>query len=191
MLPGPLIHNIACMRIYTKTGDSGKTGLIGGSRVAKNDARIAATGDVDELNAVLGTAVSALPSRASFRAIRADLERIQSDLFDLGAVISAPGTKKAAPLPKGLERSIDRMEKELPTLKNFILPGGSAAGASLHVARAVCRRAERTLLGVPAPGRPKGALIYLNRLSDFLFVAARRVNSLARKPETLWTGGSA
>jgi cob(I)alamin adenosyltransferase len=178
------------VKIYTRTGDAGETSLFDGSRVSKADSRVDAYGDVDELNAWLGLA----------RAARLDtdldepLVRIQQDLFALGAQLADPGERIAERVFKAsladadverLEALIDRLESELPPLRRFILAGGSPAGAALHVARTVCRRAERRMVAL-AP-MPDAILIkYVNRLSDLLFVLARVVNHRAGVPEIEW-----
>lgn len=178
------------MKIYTRTGDAGETSLFDGTRVSKADSRVDAYGEVDELNAWLGL------SRA--RSLDRDLEEaliaIQKDLFALGAKLADPGSRIAARVTKAtladgdvarLEALIDKLETELPPLSRFILAGGSEAGAALHLARAVCRRAERRMMSLnPAPD---GVLIrYINRLSDLLFVMARVVNRRAGLPEVEW-----
>jgi cob(I)alamin adenosyltransferase len=178
------------VKIYTRTGDSGQTSLFGGERVSKADARVDAYGDVDELNAWLGL------SRAG--SLDRDLDdlliHIQRDLFAVGAQLADPAEQVAARVAKAglgaadvtrLEDAIDRLEAEIPPLRNFILAGGSAAGASLHVARTVCRRAERRIVSLTPPVDPV-LLQYVNRLSDLLFVLARVVNHRARLPETEW-----
>ncbi len=178
-------------KIYTKTGDRGETGLIGGSRVSKTDPRIAAVGDVDELNACLGLALSQLPPE--LKAEAAELARIQTELFELGAELASAGGK-GKPVPprilpthiESLERSIDAFTAELPELKTFILPGGCPAGAALHVARAACRRAERSSWAARGTSGETEALRYLNRLSDYLFTLARRVNMKAGRAEIAW-----
>ncbi len=178
------------MRIYTKTGDAGSTGLIGGKRVPKNDLRVAAYGDLDELNAALGVALAWLP--AELADISGQLLHIQRVLFDLGAELaSPPGARKTrweldvAEISQ-LEAAIDRMEDNLEPLRNFILPGGHPAGAQLHLARTVARRVERasvTLHGAEA--LDVKILQYLNRLSDYLFVLSRTVNLRLNAPERL------
>ena len=179
------------MRIYTKTGDAGETSLFGNIRVSKADARVDAYGEVDELNACLGAARAAgLDADLS-----ASLEQIQKDLFALGARLADPSARIAERVTKAavaaadierLEQTIDRLETELPPLRRFILPGGSAAGSLLHLARTVCRRAERRVVAL-GPGAVEPPLIvYLNRLSDLLFVMARAANQRARMPETEW-----
>ena len=174
------------MKIYTRTGDTGQTALFGGKRVGKDDARIEAYGTVDELNSFIGLARATWPESP----VDAELERIQNDLFDVGAQLAAPGQDRftgADPRRiEELEGAIDRAEKELVPLTNFILPGGSLAAAQLHVARTVCRRAERIVVSLGAEA-PRGTIVYLNRLSDFLFVAARFVNARLETSDVIWT----
>ncbi|MGZ5429420.1 MAG: cob(I)yrinic acid a,c-diamide adenosyltransferase [Thermoanaerobaculia bacterium] len=174
------------MKIYTRTGDTGQTALFGGKRVRKDDARIEAYGTVDELNSFIGLARAAWPESP----VDPELERIQNDLFDVGAQLAAPGSDRfggAHPSRiEELERAIDHAEKELTPLTNFILPGGSAAAAQLHVARTVCRRAERIVVSLGSDA-PQGPIVYLNRLSDFLFVAARFVNARQGTADVIWT----
>jgi cob(I)alamin adenosyltransferase len=178
------------MKIYTKTGDAGETGLFGGERVRKNDPRVEAYGTIDELNALLGVVrASGLPAN-----IEASLARIQGELFVLGAELAcAPEKLDRLRMPllslaatTALEREIDEHESHLAPLETFILPTGCIAGATLHSARTVCRRAERRILDLPEIRHE--LVIYVNRLSDHLFVLARRVNALAETPETPWTG---
>ena len=179
------------MKIYTKTGDDGTTGFIG-SRTRKDDPRVCAYGDVDELNAVLGL-VRAEVEDADLQLM---LQEIQRDLFAVGAQLADPQARltpqmdKAAIAPERieeLERAIDACEGGLPELRAFILPTGSRVGAMLHLARTVCRRAERSLVGLAAASTVDPPLItYLNRLSDLLFVLARRENQRAGRPEDLW-----
>jgi cob(I)alamin adenosyltransferase len=170
------------MKIYTRTGDSGETSLFGGSRVAKNDPRIEAYGTVDELNSAIGVARASWPSSP----IDKQLSAIQSDLFDIGAHLAAPGNDRFAGVEprriEELERAIDAMESELPPLTSFIIPGGSLAAAQLHVARTVCRRAERRVVAL----EDTATVAYLNRLSDYLFVAARYANRGHGVPDTPW-----
>lgn len=177
-------------RIYTKTGDSGETGLFDGTRVSKADPRVDAYGDVDELAAWLGVARSSVPAGD----VADVLERVQRELFAVGARLADPARKIAARVDKSdlgsahierFEHEIDRFELELEPLRTFILPGGSTAGAHLHGARAVCRRAERKVVGLGS-GADADVIIYLNRLSDLLFVLARVVNRRAGVPETAW-----
>jgi cob(I)alamin adenosyltransferase len=180
------------MKIYTKTGDDGSTGLLGPGRVSKSDPRVEAYGAVDELNACLGVA-RALDAQ---RWLESESLEIQSKLFNLGAELAttAPAAlEKLARLGDAdvaqLEHWIDRFEAELPALTRFILPGGSALAAELHRARTVCRRAERRLVALKStePVEPR-LLIYLNRLADLLFVMARWSNAKAGLKETEWTG---
>jgi cob(I)alamin adenosyltransferase len=179
-------------RIYTRAGDRGETSLGDGSRVRKLDLRVAAFGTVDELNAALGVALAAdgLPER-----LRVPLARIQNDLFDLGADLSVPSgvadrLRVDQPAIDRLERQCDELNTELPMLKSFVLPGGTEAAARLHVARTICRRAERDALAADAEhGVNPLALAYLNRLSDFLFIAARSANAEAGRDEPLWKPG--
>ena len=176
---------------------AGDTGLFGGTRVSKADPRVAAYGDVDELNAYLGFARAALVA-ADDKELAAMLEQIQRDLFALGARLADPGHKiadrvtKAAVTPDDITRLegwIDALESALPPLRRFILAGGSQAGAALHVARTICRRAERAmvaLLAADTDAFEPDLLIYVNRLSDLLFVMARRANLRAGTPEIEW-----
>ena len=180
------------MKIYTRTGDTGTTGVFGGDRVDKDSTRVDACGDVDELNAALGVARAALGSLRT----GAWIEQIQAELFTLGAELScAPGKEGRLGIPllgavaaTRLEQHIDELEAELTPLTNFILPGGTSAGAHLHLARTICRRAERRVLGARrlAPVRDE-LVVYLNRLSDFLFVLARHANKEALVAETAWS----
>jgi cob(I)alamin adenosyltransferase len=180
------------MKIYTRTGDAGGTSLFGGRRVSKHDPRVAAYGDVDELNACLGAvrAQGVLPGD-----VTEILERIQTDLFAIGARLADPAEKMSARVTKiavtdvdiqRLEDWIDRFEAELPPLRRFILPGGNRAGALLHLSRTVCRRAERSIVGLGADEVDAPVLAYVNRLSDLLFVLARAVNHRAGQPEVEW-----
>ena len=179
------------MKIYTRTGDSGETALLGGKRVSKADPRVAAYGDVDELNAWLGLArVGALASE-----LAAMIEKIQRDLFAIGSRLADPGSKVANRVEKTavtgedvkrLEDWIDQLESEVPVLRRFILAGGSPGGASLHVARTICRRAERSVVGLGPEQVESEILVYLNRLSDLLFVMARVANRRDGAPELEW-----
>jgi cob(I)alamin adenosyltransferase len=180
------------VKIYTRTGDGGQTGLLDGSRVAKDDARIAAAGEVDELSAWLGF----VRARAADAALASLLERVQRELFALGARVADPGDRVAASKAKAalgpeavarLEDAIDEAEAGLPPLRAFVLPGGSEAGALLHLARASCRRAERALVALAAQ-RPLDPVLlaYVNRLSDLLFVLARQANHAAGVTEPTW-----
>jgi cob(I)alamin adenosyltransferase len=183
------------MKIYTKTGDAGDTGLFGGGRVPKNHARVEAYGDVDELNASLGVAIAA--GEGSLPDVDATLAGIQHDLFAIGALLATPDhDKMRAHLEKAriddervseLERAIDAGDAVLEPLRAFIMPGGSPKGAALHVARTVCRRAERRVVGLPADMEiPAIVVVYLNRLSDLLFTLARVANRRAGIDEAKW-----
>jgi len=171
-------------KIYTRTGDDGSTGLVANSRVQKDDARIEAMGDVDELNSALGLLLTeTLPDDA-----RTLLVQIQHRLFDLGGELAMPEYQTlSAAHTFALETAIDHWNTSLPPLKDFILPGGSRSGAQCHLARTMCRRAERRLVHLHhlAPQRPE-VLRYLNRLSDLLFVLARVLNREAGQEVTYW-----
>ena len=179
-------------RIYTRGGDKGETSLGDGSRVPKLDCRIGAFGTVDELNSALGVALAepGLPER-----LREPLARIQNDLFDVGADLSVPfgiGDRLRVEQRQieWLEQLCDELNADLPELKSFVLPGGTAAAARLHVARTTCRRAERDALTAnDEHGINALVLGYLNRLSDFLFIAARWANADAGRDEPLWKPG--
>lgn len=184
-------------RIYTRTGDQGETGLFGGGRVPKSHPRVAAYGTVDELNATLGWVVTRLGDGEAARPMADRLATIQGDLFAMGAHLATPPGARSRdhlpPLPEDrpteLEEWIDEADGELEPLKSFILPGGSEPGAALHLARTVCRRAERAVVALAAAeGVEAGVLVYLNRLSDLLFVWARLANHRAGVPETPWRG---
>jgi cob(I)alamin adenosyltransferase len=181
------------MKIYTKTGDAGETGLFGGGRVPKNDPRVEAYGDVDELNAVLGMvrAVEVMPR------IDEVLVPVQRDLFAIGALLATPNLEKMrqhlekaridAARIEELERAIDDCDRELEPLRAFILPGGTPKSAALHVARTVCRRAERRIVALQEGTEiPNLVIIYLNRLSDLLFTLARLANKRAGAGEVTW-----
>ena len=181
-------------RIYTRGGDAGETSLGDGSRVSKLDARIAAFGAVDELNSQLGLALAAsdLPP-----ALRPPLQRIQNELFDVGADLSVPFAgpderlRVTQALIDGLEQLCDELNEPLPELKSFVLPGGSEAAARLHVARAVSRRAELAALSAAlSVGVNPLAPVYLNRLADLLFILARAANPLGGVDEPLWRPGA-
>jgi cob(I)alamin adenosyltransferase len=180
------------MKIYTKAGDAGQTGLIDGSRVAKDELRVAAYGDVDELSATIGL----VRAHSGDETARTLLHAIQKDLFALGAQLADPQAqigerkRKAAVTPaqvEALEKAIDERQAALPPLQAFILPGGVPAAAFLHLARTVCRRAERTAVAL-ARQAPIDPLVipYLNRLSDLLFVLAREANHRAGEAEERW-----
>ena len=179
------------MKIYTKTGDTGETSLFDNTRVSKADPRVDAYGEVDEVNACLGAALAAgMPEDLS-----KELHAIQQDLFALGARLADPAERIAARVTKAmideaavarLERCVDRLDAEIPALRRFILPGGSPAGALLHLARTVCRRAERRVIGLGANAVDPIVIVYLNRLSDLLFTMARAVNHRAGVAEIEW-----
>lgn len=180
------------MKIYTRTGDSGETGLFGGPRVPKNDLRISAYGSIDELNAALGLA--GLHSESSLLAPL--IVQFQNELFAVGAELAtsdpaAHGTNLiAASHVKFMEATIDSLESALSPLKQFILPGGTALSAALHLARTICRRSERDLVSLIRSGTSvrNELLHYLNRLGDLLFVMARYANHEAGKPDVPWNG---
>src|SRR5215217_8084300 len=179
-------------RIYTRGGDAGQTSLGDGSRVSKLDCRIGAFGTVDELNSALGVVLAGdLPDE-----MRGPLERIQNELFDVGADLSVPWgvtdrLRVEQPMIDRLEQLCDRFNADLPELRSFVLPGGTEAAARLHVARTICRRAEReVLLGAQAVELNPLVLAYLNRLSDLLFILARAANAAAGRDEPLWKPGS-
>jgi cob(I)alamin adenosyltransferase len=179
------------MKIYTRTGDEGETALFGGARVMKDDARVEAYGTVDELNSLLGAVVASQPGAE----IQQVLVRVQAELFQLGAELACvPGKEDKLGIllvtereVEVLERDIDEAERHLPPLVTFVLPGGTLAASLLHVARTVCRRAERTTLAVARTSalRPL-VLVYLNRLADLLFVQARWANLLANQADVPW-----
>ena len=178
------------MKIYTRTGDDGTTGLFGGPRVAKDDLRIAAYGTIDELNAFLGLCrVNGLP-----RELDDEVFRIQHELFSLGAELASPDAQSSGTAlleewsVSRLERRIDQFERDLAPLKTFILPGGCAASAALHAARCVCRRAERELVSLAKSAPVRATLLkYVNRVSDLLFVFARAANAAQGVPDIPWS----
>lgn len=171
-------------KISTRTGDAGETGLGNGARVSKDSARIAALGDIDELNSALGVMLAEdVPAD-----LRAVFEQVQHDLFDLGGELSIPGHALLGdPQVAALEAALERCNRDLAPLKEFILPGGSRAAAAAHLARTVCRRAERTVVAL-ARSEPVSdpARRYLNRLSDLLFVAGRTLNRAAGRGDVQW-----
>jgi cob(I)alamin adenosyltransferase len=185
------------MKLYTKTGDGGETGLFGGKRVSKDSVRVEAYGAVDELNAAIGVILTHLTDAD----LRERLITIQSALFDLGSELATPADSavaaSGAKLPRVEPRTIEAMESwidafdaEVEPLRNFVLPGGSAGGAALHLARTVCRRAERRVVTLAARDAVReDVLRYLNRLSDLLFVMARVANKRAGVAETQWKSG--
>ena len=179
------------MKIYTKTGDAGETGLFGGTRVPKADARVAAYGEVDELGAWLGL----VRAEGVAGPLAGMLERVQRDLFALGARLADPARRIAGRVTKAavsaddvarLEGWIDELDAALPPLKRFILAGGTPAGARLHLARTVCRRAERRIAALGQDAVEPELLAYVNRLSDLLFVMARAANARAGAAEQEW-----
>jgi cob(I)alamin adenosyltransferase len=178
------------MKIYTKTGDAGETGLFRGPRVLKHDARVEAYGNVDELNALIGVLIPEIVTPE----IKTVVAALQHELFEVGADLATPVTSpdKAesrvdAAMVEALERIIDRFEDQLPPLQQFILPGGSKGGALLHYARTICRRAERAVTRLQAGDTiNREVLRYLNRLSDLLFVLARAENRASGSPELPW-----
>ena len=187
------------MKIYTGGGDHGKTSLFSGERVAKSSDRIEAYGDVDELNAYLGLLASIIPEKHPL--LIDEVRQVQSDLFHIGAwLATTPGSANTAALDEitkakvdFLETAIDRMEEKLDPLSSFILPGGHLSSAAAHVARTVCRRAERRVVNLlegmadaTLPGSVETLRIYLNRLSDYLFVLARYCNRITGVQDTAW-----
>lgn len=178
-------------RVYTRTGDDGTTSLGAGQRVAKDSRRVEAYGTVDETNSAIGAAIAS----GLDPVLQEELRQIQNDLFHVGSDLCVTESDKAArPVPRvearhieRLERLIDRLSEDLPPLENFVLPGGSAGAAQLHVARAVCRRAERIVVSLSRE-EPVGdyVVVYLNRLSDALFVMARWENRRKEVPDVLW-----
>ena len=186
------------MKIYTGTGDRGRTGLFSGERVDKHDLRLSACGDLDELSACLGLLVSRLKGAAG--ELGDEIRAVQGDLLNAGSWLTTTPTSPAAeslpPFPESriadLEAAIDRMTADLPPLRRFILPGGDDAAAVAHLARTVCRRAERRATALVAADKESGStpretvLVYLNRLSDYLFVLARHINRLAGREDVTW-----
>ena len=189
------------MKIYTKTGDGGDTGLFGGQRVAKDHTRVDSYGEVDELNAVLGLAVTRLGVDGQDEMARR-LQQIQADLFAIGANLATPGPEDggrenryipAIPSERvaAMEAWIDAAEAELEPLRSFILPGGGEAAARLHLARTVCRRAERRVITLAREAHiAPEAIVYLNRLSDLLFTLARLANHRTGVGDVAWRGGA-
>ncbi len=189
------------MKVYTGTGDKGKTSLFSGERIAKNNIRIEAYGTIDELNSLVGGIAAVLPEGDVIKAIRKELLQIQAELFSLGAwLATTPESSTVAHLTpwteehsKDLENRIDTMQAELEELRVFVLPGGHQAAAWAHVARTVCRRAERRIVGL---GDALGEVDdnfnniekYINRLSDYFFVLARYCNHVSGTPESVWEG---
>ncbi|HET7692382.1 MAG TPA: cob(I)yrinic acid a,c-diamide adenosyltransferase [Gemmatimonadota bacterium] len=178
------------MKIYTKTGDGGETALFGSGRVSKASPRVAAYGDIDELNAWLGAARAWCVDAQ----VRAALERVQAELFVVGAILATPNPTRrkgdrfrlAEDRIAALESEIDAWVDELDELQSFILPGGGKAAALIHLARAACRRAERAIVGLEADDLPDTLIPYVNRLSDWLFTCARTLNAREGIAETPW-----
>ena len=187
------IVRLVRMKIYTRTGDDGTTGLLGRARVPKHDARVEAYGSVDELNAVLGVA----QANDGTHAFEALIPRLQTQLFQVGAELATVDAAMLAKLARigdadiaALEREIDRLEADLAPLTRFVLPGGTPLAAALHHARTVCRRAERRITALAAAERVAPAIVrWLNRLADLLFVMARWANLRAGVPDRTWNGG--
>lgn len=193
---------IQSMKIYTKGGDRGTTSLFGGERVEKNSLRIRAYGEIDELNSLIGVILAEwsnveVEPRQEVQPLRKKLLRIQQELFVLGADLATPYAVKVK-VPrigkiyiKRLEKEIDNLSKQLSPLKKFILPGGSQLGSKLHLARTIARRAERSIVHLASEEKiDKNAIVYINRLSDWLFVLARYANKLGKNPEIAWKGRS-
>jgi cob(I)alamin adenosyltransferase len=192
MSPRDRDEPVRLTRIYTRGGDAGETSLGDGTRVSKLDARIVAFGTVDEVNAALGVVLAgSCPEE-----LREVLERVQNELFDLGADLSVPTGREGRlrvtqSQVEALERDCDRFNAELPELRSFVLPGGTKAAAQLHVARTICRRAEREAIAATgAVDVNPLTLVYLNRLSDLLFILARAANAAEGRDEPLWRPGS-
>ena len=180
------------MKIYTKTGDLGETGLFGGERVSKSSLRIEAYGTVDELNAYIGVAITGVAESS----VKSLLEKIQNQLFTIGADLATPNNKKNEKLKikrtpqdfySAIEKEIDKYEEKLEPLKSFILPGGSAGAAQLHVCRTITRRAERKVVALNNKEKiGENIIIFLNRLSDLFFVLARYENAVSGTPDVKW-----
>ena len=184
-------HYNCAVSIYTRSGDDGETGLFDGTRLSKSDPLIEACGEVDELDAVLGLVLAHLTEPDLIEIIT----HVQRDLFAIGARLADPRRRIAERITKvdldgraveRLESWIDRFDEELPEMRQFILPGGTPAGASLHLARSVCRRVERRIVALGSDVVERAVRVYINRLSDLLFMVARAVNTRAKMPETEW-----
>lgn len=184
-------------KIYTRKGDKGETSLYTGQRIPKSNPTVEAIGTVDECNCAIGSAVSMMQGVPELRKVLEQLQIVQHALFDVGAALATPRTHAASTkLDRTrfdheetlmLEQWIDEMDAQLPQLTTFILPGGHSSGALLHVARSICRRAERLVVPLHKSGDVSDSiLIYLNRLSDYLFVLSRYVNHLMHQPEQCW-----
>jgi len=176
------------MPIYTRTGDKGKTSLFDGTRVLKSHVRVEAYGTIDELNSMLGAAIAHL--KVPNKKLKTELEKIQHDLLDIGSALATPDPLPVIDLDKRskeFEKLIDSMTKQMPPLKNFILPGGSKAASFLHVARTITRRAERQLVALMQTEEiDHEIVVYVNRLSDLLFTAARFANFSEKKKDVTW-----
>lgn len=180
------------MPIYTRTGDKGETSLFGGKRVSKSSLRVEAYGSVDELNSMIGLVLS---SRYQVLSIKKELIKIQNDLLEIGSQLANSSSAKNALLAQSLKQRvlefediIDTLTEQLPTLRNFILPGGGKGGSLLHVSRTVSRRAERRIVELQEKEKVnEGIIMYMNRLSDLLFTMARYVNYKEKKKETIWS----
>ncbi len=179
------------MRIYTRSGDKGQTSLFGGDRVPKDHPRIEAYGTVDELNSLLGLTIATLPTGGEVEELHPLLQKLQHELFIVGGDLATPPGSRFEPPRVGpdhieaLEKAIDRFDAQIPPLKQFVLPGGSVTAARLHVCRTVCRRAERLVVKT-GDAASADVVVYLNRLSDLLFVLARWANYTEGVPETKW-----
>ncbi len=184
-------------KLYTKTGDAGETGLVSGNRILKSDPRIDLYGELDELNSRIGYAESLLSQETRFKTVYEFLHHVQSVIFDLGSNLACEVENRAkynlptipAEFIQEIEAEIDRLDAGLPALKNFILPGGSLAGAALHLGRTSARTVERKLIHfsqVTGEELPANSIVFLNRLSDYLFVLSRHVNQELRIPEIPW-----
>ena len=190
---------IALNRIYTKRGDAGETGLVGGQRVPKDTPRIEAYGTVDELNAFVGLAAISCAEDSRLAPLAAILRRVQHELFNLGSILATEPADVHPHQPRvtaaeiaQLEREIDSMNADLPALRSFVLPGGTGLNAELHVTRTICRRAERLVVAMAREESvPPEVIPYLNRLSDAMFVWSRWVNHVLGVPEVLWEPNAA
>jgi cob(I)alamin adenosyltransferase len=184
-------------KIYTRTGDDGTTGLVGGARIKKNAIRVSAYGDIDELNSHLGLCVT-LCVESIFQPLRDKLTIIQNELFDIGSELASPAGTTSPSIPTTTPPQVDRLESwidelnnSLPTLQSFVLPGGTLLNAHLHIARTVCRRGERAVLELhESEPVNEHTRHYLNRLSDLLFVMSRSAATLAGNKEFLWVPGA-
>lgn len=185
------------MKIYTRTGDKGQTSLFSGQRVPKNNSFIETLGTIDECNCAIGIAIAHMPENNQFNDLKKQMEMVQHALFDLGAAIATPRTHSASDkiektrfdkeATSMLEEWMDAMDVNLAKLHTFILPGGHPCGAHIHLARSICRRAERQIIPLLEHADvSQDILVYMNRLSDYLFMASRYSNHLLNRPETFW-----